>query len=398
MIGAFLLLQLFSGMEAASHPVPDYVTKLEACDPSAEITQPCAVPLRHSPEVILAKLGSRSYTWWFEGDRLTVVAKLPEEGWAMLCCAIQGQLEPVGSSGLAGLTVRVPRVDEALLDVAVHSGGAFEPPQQIRGNKAAPAPRVVEALRGTITKMRFPSSALGEGRGLTIYVPPDVRTGEKLPVIYLADGETASSFARIAEASALDVRSARAIIVGIHNASGASSACLRQPCDKRMLDYLPNATAAGTERRSPFGMHMAFIADELVPWVERNYPASNSRENRILAGFSNGAVWAFSTAALRPEMFGKILAMSSGNASTTGLAANIHDAQIYAGAGTFEPKFLESTKRRAELARRSGSRVKFREIVSGHSHGMWDILFADGLAWLLPPLEVRGDQGTKTRN
>lgn len=385
MIGAYLLLHIVGAVSAvADAPAPAH-GDFPACPSVAEPAQPCSVPIELSQKELAAKIGTRSHTWWLDGDRLTVIARPNGAAWPSLCCAIQGSLPPIGATGLAGTTLRIPRIDEALLDVGVITGKIFDPPEQIRGANAPAAPPAAKILRGTLIRTKLHSTALNEDRGLTIYVPPDVARGEKLPVIYLADGETAPMLARIAEASADNHQTGRAIIVGIHNASGPATGCLREPCDKRTLNYIPNATAAGTKPHSPFGRHLTFIADELIPWVERTYPASNSRENRILSGVSSGAVWAFSTAALRPKMFGKVLAMSSGNSSTTELASNISDAQIFTGAGTFEPSYLESTKRRADFAKQAGARVKFREIVSGHTHTMWDVLFAEGLEWLLPP-------------
>lgn len=122
------------------------------------------------------------------------------EGWAALCCAIQTPLEPTRDAGIAAITVRVPRVREALLDVAIIRGAAVTPPVPIRGIDAPPAPRRAQPLRGTLVALELDSPALSEKRAVTIYVPPDIPPGRRLPVIYLADGNT-EGFAPVAEAA-----------------------------------------------------------------------------------------------------------------------------------------------------------------------------------------------------
>ncbi len=134
---------------------------------------------------------------------------------------------------------------------------------------------------------------------------------------------------------------------------------------------------------------MQFVTDEVVPLIESRYPVSRRREDRITAGHSNGASWALAAAALRPDLFGGVIAMSSGSSATADGAGRLGNARVYAGAGLFEPEFLEATRRAAETARRAGADVRFRTFVGGHSRTMWDVIFAEGVAWLLPPSEPR---------
>lgn len=349
------------------------------------IEAPCTLPLRVSPRAVEALLGERDWVGWVSGDALTMVARRRGETLGRLCCAIQKPVEPVPDSDLVGITVRIPRVDEALLDVALLREDSSREPDVFRGIRAPVAPARARPLQGRTTFHEIDSAALGERRRITVYVPPDVPEGTRLSVIYLADGAP-TSYAQILEAAAQERRSRPAIIVGIPHAPGPATGCAQAGhCDRRNLEYLPHFSAEGSGPSSPFGRHLRFVTDEVIPLVERTYPASARREHRITSGFSSGAVWAVSAAARRPDLFGNVLAMSPGGQGSVQDAALLNNTRVYLGAGLFEPSFLRSTRARADLAKQAGAQVQFREMVAGHSQGMWEILFAEGIEWLLPP-------------
>ena len=380
-MGATLLL-----IAAALAQAPEASARLRCASETAAIEQPCTLPLRVSAAAAAALLSHSDSAWWLQGDRLTLIARPRPDSYGILCCAIQMPVEPLGTGGLVGVTVRVPRVDEALLDAGFPWPGG-PAPAVIRGPNAPALAREADPLRGTIRWVDLDSAVLGERRSLSIYVPPDLEPNSRLPVIYLADAAT-HGYAPILEAAVAEGRAAPAIIVGIPSGSEqAAQGCVPSlgACTRRNLEYLSHASEAGAGPDSPFGRHLRFVADEVVPFLERTYPASPRREARIVAGHSSGAAWAFSAAARRPELFGAVIGLSAGGRGSADDARLIADARVYAGAGTFEPNFLSATRRRAELAREAGAEVRFREIVSGHSMVMWKIMFADAAAWLLPP-------------
>lgn len=319
-----------------------------------------------------------------DGRRPALIARPGEEGWAALCCAIQTPLEPIGESGIVGITVRVPRVREALIDAGSFPGPDLEPPDVIRGPDAPPAPPEVRPLRGRVDTVQLPSAILGETRRVSIYLPPDIAEGAKLPTIYMADGD-AAGFASIAEASVRDGRSAPAIIVGITPGQGTARGCKAEPCDQRMLDYVIDHSLAQPFVETPFGRHLRYVTDEIIPYVERTCPASPRRQDRVTSGYSNGGAWALAAAERRPDVFGNVLAMSSGSKQAAADGALLKDARVYAGGGLFEGNFRTRSLAAADAARAAGADAIGRTVVSCHSRLMWNILFADGIAWLLPP-------------
>jgi enterochelin esterase-like enzyme len=222
---------------------------------------------------------------------------------------------------------------------------------------------------------------LGESHQGIIYIPPSLPAGIRVPVIYLADGDT-PHYAPILEAAIRDGRSAPAIIVGIEPGQGPVKGCTT-PCDRRMLEYVIDLNPEGPLADDPFGRYLRFVTDELIPYVESRYPASSRREDRVTAGYSNGGAWALAAAEARPDLFGKVLAMSSVSKAVIASVSRLKNVRVYAGDGLLEGG-SHRTPQTAAAAKRAGADVKFRQFVAGHSTMLFDMLFSEGISWLLP--------------
>lgn len=351
---------------------------------TAKIDAPCTMPVRISPAAADSLLRNSQWAWWLRGDTLTLIARPRDGTFGRLCCAIQKPLQPIAGTTARGVSVRIPQIDRALIDIAYSAPGPGFTPVVYRSPGAPPAPARADPMRGSITHHQIDSSALGEARSISVYVPPGLPEGAQVPVIYLADGAT-FMYAPLLEELIATGRVRPAVIVGIDTADGPASGCAHPGhCDRRNLEYLPHFSAEGSGPDAPFGRHLRFVMDEVIPFIERIYPVSSDRDHRIAAGFSSGGVWAVSAAARRPDIFDKVLAMSPGGQGSVGDAALLGNAQLYLGAGLFEPTFLRATRERAALAREAGAEVRFHEMVSGHTHAMWEILFTDAMTWFLP--------------
>lgn len=357
--------------------------RLDLCaSVEAPIAQPCVVSGRLSPQAVTALMGTRDQIWWMVGDRLTAVVRPPPGTRSSLCCSIQTPMQPIAGTDLAAITVRVPRAREALLDVAHVPARHFVPAIPVRGAHAPPAPARASPLMGRIEHISLHSSVLREQRTVSVYLPTGMGlSGERLPVVYLADGAIAH-FAPIAEAAARDGRASRMILVGLPSSTDEVTACRAARCDRRSLEYLPDLEEG---EDTHFSRHLNFVTEELIPLIERRYPVLARREDRIVAGYSNGGAWALAAAQARPDLFGNVLAMSSGSRAAAEGAGRLGEVRVYGGAGLFEPGYLRQTREAVETARRAGADVQFREMVAGHSPVMWEVLFADGIAWLAAP-------------
>lgn len=367
-------------------PVPAMFSGLPRCrDRTAPIDTPCTIATQVDAATARRRLGRKDHVWWLRGDRLTMIARPTTERWVMLCCSIQTGLVPVAGTGLAAVTVRIPRVREAILDVRPFPV-ANDTPEIVRGPDAASAPVQTAPPPERLISVAIASRWLGETRGLTIYLPPPgpapLPMPQPLPVFYLADN-LAAKFAPIMEAAVLAGRSPPAILVGIDAAKPLAGPCTGLACDRRGPEYKIDMSGGDTSAASPFGKHLRFVIDEVIPYIEDHYPASARREDRIIGGSSNGGHWALIAAALRPDLFGKVMALSASGRPAAAQAPALANTKLYGSAGLFEPVYLGNTLGAIAAAHDAGAQTRTYTVVAGHSQVAWEIMFADGAPWLL---------------
>lgn len=352
---------------AAAMPAPPDLPSLPACAP--RVAGPCTLPMPPlSHDALRTLLAGRQRVWWVSGDVLNVVAR-PTDDWALLCCSLQTPLIPIPGTDLAAVSVRVPEMDRAVIDVDFRPGPREADPPVYRGLRAPAAPARVATLAGRLTDHPIRSAALGETRTIHVYVPPGIEPGRMLPVIYLSDGGS-TDFLRIAEAAILSGRIRPVIVVGIDAAPHGAR-------DLRSDEYLPGADDAR------FAAHSRFVADEVIPFVEAHYPVARTPAERTVGGSSSGGMWALAMAADRPDLFGNAISLSMAGL-TRPYGARLRRGRMFFGAGTFEPQRAVAARNAAEGAREGGAEVRLRVIPGGHGPLLWEIYWAEALDWMFP--------------
>jgi predicted alpha/beta superfamily hydrolase len=189
------------------------------------------------------------------------------------------------------------------------------------------------------------SAYLRAGRRITVWLPPRGRGGsvERHPVLYLNDGQNlfdpARAFAghtwRVAETAARLVRQGRIrplLIVGIDHGEA-----------RRAREYLPIEDERNPGARKPLGHQYAeFVTREVMPLIERRYPAARGASNTGFGGSSYGAIAALYTSLVKPGVFGRLL-LESPSLYVGGdyvlrraRAAERWPSRIYLGVGTAE--------------------------------------------------------------
>ncbi len=188
-----------------------------------------------------------------------MVARPTSEPWILSCCSLQTGLEPIPNSGLAMVSIRVPRLREAILQISTTPTGN-QPVETYRGPDADKAPARVNDPT-TITTYDVSSRHLSETRRLTVYVPSGTPPKVRLPVFYLADGAS-RAFADIAAALVRDGRTRPAILVGIDAAPDTPN-CKGMACDRRGPEYVAQFGPSGPD--SPYERHLRFVTEEVMP-------------------------------------------------------------------------------------------------------------------------------------
>lgn len=153
----------------------------------------------------------------------------------------------------------------------------------------------METSKGTIQELLFASKELKEEVALLVYLPPTYSPLYKYNVLFAQDGKDYFQFGRIGRA-ADELHAANkienTIIVGIPYTS----------VQDRREKYHPE----GSQNKA----YIRFLAHELVPYIDENFPTLSMGLGRGLIGDSLGATVSMMTALQYPHTFGKIMLQS----------------------------------------------------------------------------------------
>jgi len=155
------------------------------------------------------------------------------------------------------------------------------------------------------------SRYLRNSRGVVVYLPPgyDEQPGRRFPVLYLHDGQNLfdgrTSYVpgmdwHVGESADNSIRSGRAepmIIVGIYNTGKT-----------RIHEYTPTKVPKlGGGRADRYGK---FLLNELMPFIQETYRVERGPGRTGIGGSSLGGLVSLYLGLLKPEVFGKIAALS----------------------------------------------------------------------------------------
>lgn len=235
-------------------------------------------------------------------------------------------------------------------------------------------------LKRTIIREEVECNSLGEKRKLRIYLPPGYNEILSYPVVYCQDGEEFFNFGRIA--------------------THANRLILDEGVDPFIIVGIEVDTSVRTEEYAPFGnrfeAYSTCLIEEIIPFVERNYPVRQEPGERILAGDSLGGSFSLHLAMKKPELFSKIISLSGAyyGASLDLIAAEqdlsylslymivgLQEQQYTTDTGTYN--FVELNRRARELLEERGARIKYFEKDGKHLWGFWQQELPDALLYFL---------------
>lgn len=221
----------------------------------------------------------------------------------------------------------------------------------------------------TIIRTQISSRHLAEGqRSIRIYLPPGYNELLTYPVVYCQDGEQFFNYGRIATTAQQLIWEEGLepfIIVGID-----------VDIAKRTSEYNPDGAL--------HQRYLAFIAEELVPFMESNYRGRPDRDARILAGDSLGGSVSVHLALQYPSLFNKIICYSGAFYPTStyliSLERDLRNLELYmivglqetaftSDQGTFN--FVDMNRTMRDMLMERGATIHYSEHEGDHVWGFW---------------------------
>ncbi|CAN5210760.1 hypothetical protein BH24PSE2_BH24PSE2_02220 [soil metagenome] len=238
-----------------------------------------------------------------------------------------------------------------------------------------------DARRGDLTRIDVDSRWFGEVRSTTIYVPARFRRLRRYPLLIVHDGEDFLSYAdlRIVLDNLIHRLEIPPMIVALVQAG------------ERLAEY------AGDDR------HAGFLADELLPGLQKEFPLLDEPSSRGLMGASFGAVASLHAAWRYPGLFGRLM-LASGSFAFSDIGGHRHDAvfdpvvefvnefraapdtpakRLFICCGIYESLIYEN-RSLVPLLQKHGMEVRYVEVRDGHNWENWRDRMQEGLTWLFP--------------
>jgi enterochelin esterase-like enzyme len=235
---------------------------------------------------------------------------------------------------------------------------------------------------GEIVEVQVRSRALQRTVPVQVYLPARFRRSATYPLLVVHDGPDFLQYA--AAKTSLDNL--------IHRLDVAETVVAFLRPEDRLTEYA-NSTA-----------HSRFLAQELLPALETQFPLVAKPSGRCLLGSSFGAVASFSAAVRSPETYGSLVLMSGSFVSTDiGMdhgggevfdpvvkfvnkyrARPTHVAErLFVSCGVYEP-LITHNRSMVPTLESTGMTVRFVETRDGHNWENWRDQLRDALSWVYP--------------
>jgi enterochelin esterase-like enzyme len=243
--------------------------------------------------------------------------------------------------------------------------------------------------RGAVAQFTIHSRLLDQDRTIWVYTPSGKtsRLGRQVPVVVFADGESYQSL--IPTPTILDNL--------INNRD--------VPPVLAVFVANPGATRDGDLSCNP--VWSAFVATEVVPWIDAHYQTTHAARKRIVAGYSLGGLAAACTALRYPNVFGGVIAQSGSffrapaGEEPEWVARHLardprRPIQFALTIGRYEtaaipsrdPSMLTANRHLRDILVAKGYDVDYQELSSGHEHVAWRAVLGSQLKKMLMPLEL----------
>ena len=218
---------------------------------------------------------------------------------------------------------------------------------------------------GSVEEHWLMSRSMRDRRTFWVCLPPNFNPHRRYPVAYFNDGDGYLNYCDLPYIASYLI---------YHGQVNPFIAVLIKPND-REKEYARN------------NHYVRFLVNELVPWVDLNYPTVPEAYSRAIIGASYGGLIAAHTARRRPNIFGLVGSQSGfysfqddallrDYAATQNLGIHFHlivgefETDLH-GEGKPGDDFVGAQHRFADLLRDKGYVVSSAEYPEGHQWGFW---------------------------
>jgi predicted alpha/beta superfamily hydrolase len=289
--------------------------------------------------------------------------------------------------------------------------GAIDPAQA--GQQ--PVPVTGPGVTGTVLRYPSMSSQHVAARNVDIWLPPgyDRESGKRYPVLYMHDGQNlfdpATSYGGVdwgidetmtTMVAAGEVR--EAIVVGVWNTSKRREEYMPQRAVQGVaqgaIDFnVPGSTAA-RQQDIISDRYLAFLVDELKPFIDANYRTLPDRADTLIMGSSMGGLVSQYAISKYPDVYGGAGCVSTHWPAGDGIAlddfaAHLPDPATHKyyfdyGTATLDETYEPYQRRADEILRKAGY-VEGRNWITRkfdgaeHSEKAWRLRVGEPLAFLI---------------
>lgn len=154
-------------------------------------------------------------------------------------------------------------------------------------NTVIPAPLGYDIIRtdiphGKIDTISYKSATVGTTRKALIYTPPGYSKDIKYPVFYLLHGIGGN------EKEWLNGGHPEVILDNLYAQNKIEPMIVVMPNGRAMKDDRATGNVFDNEKVEAFATFEKDLLNDLIPFIEKNYPVKTDREHRAIAGLSMG--------------------------------------------------------------------------------------------------------------
>lgn len=158
---------------------------------------------------------------------------------------------------------------------------------------------------GKIDTIAYPSRSVGVTRKALVYTPPGFRGDMKYPVLYLLHGIGGD------ELEWLKGGSPQIILDNLYNRKEIEPMLVVMPNGRAMKDDRATGNIFAADKVEAFANFENDLLDDLIPFVENNFPVYTDAAHRALAGLSMGGGQSLNFGLGHPDRFAWVGAFSA---------------------------------------------------------------------------------------